>query len=630
MVYSGKSASVTVSQFTRKKILTETTNGTNVPTDYQSKLTITYESEMQSDFADIRFNTTSGVYIDYWIERYTASTSAIVWIKLPDAITDPGSYTILMYYGNAELSDGGIIKDTMIFGDEFNTDYTPVTETQTNIANNASRYESWPDIAILADGTLITAYRTCDSNTHTYDSSGRAVIKKSTDNGVTWGSEIVAINETSIDDRNVEILVFDDDGTETVILAYNTYDGVLNNCDVCVVKSTDGGDTWGSKIFVHDGLTWGSMAYLSNGKILLPYYRHSQDNYAIGVGESDDGGDTWTNYTVVANGTSQGNLTEWALVETKTAGEYTGGVYGIIRSNTENRLYKVISTDYGHTWSAATEETGLPMNRTSCAYLLRHSNGNILVNYSQTSQQVLYGSDDQCASWSFVKNLHANSGGIKYGAMVEETSSSLYVVWASNVSTSDVYGKTIRYGIEIPGWTQQTGAWTVVSGILHSPTSAGAYLRCNTPITEAPYIVTTKAMTTNNLRFITMVEANNPMVNSASLAGQISTGGNVFDLRRNWSWGPTSHVFDDDTFYITEIDVISNNNIMKVYDSNHNFLRTTSIRSNSSGINNYFGFYASSDDNEYDWIFVRKYIANEPTLSYGTASHQRKTPQIIG
>lgn len=122
MVYSALSDdSSTVSQFTRRKEIIITTAGTSTPTDYQVKLTITFEPGMQADFDDIRFNTKAGAYIDYWIESYVASTSAIVWVKLPDAITDGNVDTTHMYYCNASLSDGGNIEDTFVFGDNFNT-----------------------------------------------------------------------------------------------------------------------------------------------------------------------------------------------------------------------------------------------------------------------------------------------------------------------------------------------------------------------------------------------------------------------------------------------------------------------------------------------------------------------------
>jgi len=108
MTYDAKSDSGgTVSEFTHRIYILITTTGTSIPALYQVKVTIPWQPEMQTSFQDIRFNTAAGDYIDYWIESHTDSTTAEVWLELPNAITDPGSDTIWMYYGNAGLIDGG-------------------------------------------------------------------------------------------------------------------------------------------------------------------------------------------------------------------------------------------------------------------------------------------------------------------------------------------------------------------------------------------------------------------------------------------------------------------------------------------------------------------------------------------
>ena len=120
MVYSAKSDSTgTMSQFTRRKRITITTGGTSTPANYQAKVTVAYDSIMQTAFQDIRFNTKSGGYIDYWIESKTDSVTADVWIELPDAITDPGSDYVWMYYGNTSLTSGSSGTNTFLFFDDF-------------------------------------------------------------------------------------------------------------------------------------------------------------------------------------------------------------------------------------------------------------------------------------------------------------------------------------------------------------------------------------------------------------------------------------------------------------------------------------------------------------------------------
>lgn len=169
MVYSAKSGISTRSQFTRRKKITITTDGTSVPADYQVKLTITYEPEMQVDFDDIRFNTVSRTYINYWIEDYTTSTTATVWVELPDAITDPGSDTIWMYYGNSNLSDGGNIEDTFLLGDDFpgssiDTGKWTVTGTITVASSEAilNEDDALSSIATFGFETIVTTKSKAD------------------------------------------------------------------------------------------------------------------------------------------------------------------------------------------------------------------------------------------------------------------------------------------------------------------------------------------------------------------------------------------------------------------------------------------------------------------------------------
>ena len=131
MVYSAKSDTSTISQFTRRKSITINTNGTSTPALYQTKLTILYSPGMNADFSDIRFNTKSGTYIDYWIESKVDSDTAYVWVELIDVIADPGSDSIWMYYGNAAVSDGGVGGDTFVFFDDFSGDLSKWTTAGT-------------------------------------------------------------------------------------------------------------------------------------------------------------------------------------------------------------------------------------------------------------------------------------------------------------------------------------------------------------------------------------------------------------------------------------------------------------------------------------------------------------------
>ncbi len=88
-------------------------------TDAAVKMTISYDSDMQSDFDDLRFTDSSGTTsIPFWIEKYTASTDAVVWVKVP-TLTASDETSVYMYYGNGGVSGGSVGTTTFAMFDAF-------------------------------------------------------------------------------------------------------------------------------------------------------------------------------------------------------------------------------------------------------------------------------------------------------------------------------------------------------------------------------------------------------------------------------------------------------------------------------------------------------------------------------
>jgi hypothetical protein len=88
----------------RKRILINNSANPNELTDYQVFVNITYATSMQPDFSDLRFtwynfSSRKEEEISYWIENYTLSNYANIWIKVP--IIRASNYeTVYVYYGN--------------------------------------------------------------------------------------------------------------------------------------------------------------------------------------------------------------------------------------------------------------------------------------------------------------------------------------------------------------------------------------------------------------------------------------------------------------------------------------------------------------------------------------------------
>ena len=107
----------------RKNITINNTQNPENLTDYQVSINITYNSNMQSDFDDLRFtyyNETSNTEteIPYWIESKNDNNWAYVWVRIP-FIKANNYTTIFAYYGNpdaATKSNGTAVFD---FFDDF-------------------------------------------------------------------------------------------------------------------------------------------------------------------------------------------------------------------------------------------------------------------------------------------------------------------------------------------------------------------------------------------------------------------------------------------------------------------------------------------------------------------------------
>lgn len=87
--------------------------------DVQVRLFVSYDTDMQSDFDDLRFTDSSGTTsIPYWIESIVASASSSVWVRVPSI--GPSSFAdIYMYYGNSGATNQSSGTSTFAFFDDF-------------------------------------------------------------------------------------------------------------------------------------------------------------------------------------------------------------------------------------------------------------------------------------------------------------------------------------------------------------------------------------------------------------------------------------------------------------------------------------------------------------------------------
>ena len=94
------------------------TNTLGVQSNYQVKISVLYDADMQPDFDDLRFTNSAGTLMDYWIESKIDNTTAVVWVEI-DTLAGSGNTTLYMYYGNGASTSASNGLNTFTFFDDF-------------------------------------------------------------------------------------------------------------------------------------------------------------------------------------------------------------------------------------------------------------------------------------------------------------------------------------------------------------------------------------------------------------------------------------------------------------------------------------------------------------------------------
>ena len=103
--------------------------------DYQVRVDVAYDSDMQDDFDDILFTDDDEVtLLDFWRESYVANTNAVFWVKVADDLGG-SDQLIYMYYGNPTASTTSDGEATFLLFDDFND--ASFNTTKWDVKNNA-------------------------------------------------------------------------------------------------------------------------------------------------------------------------------------------------------------------------------------------------------------------------------------------------------------------------------------------------------------------------------------------------------------------------------------------------------------------------------------------------------------
>jgi hypothetical protein len=156
--WSASSAWYNSSWSKRRPITVDNSSNSSSLTDYQVQVTVSYDSDMNSDFSDLRFTDSDGTTeLDYWIEDYTSETSATVWVEVP-SISASSTKDIYIYYGNSSASSASNGENTFTAFDNFDDNTmnqewsiedadqdsgTSFTETNQQIQIDAGGADTW-------------------------------------------------------------------------------------------------------------------------------------------------------------------------------------------------------------------------------------------------------------------------------------------------------------------------------------------------------------------------------------------------------------------------------------------------------------------------------------------------------
>lgn len=106
--------------WTKRKAVTITGSSAGAQTNYQVKITVPYDADMQADYDDIRFTSSDGqTLLDYYLESKTNSSTADFWVEVPSIPASPDTVAVYMYYGNSSASSVSSGANTFISGTDF-------------------------------------------------------------------------------------------------------------------------------------------------------------------------------------------------------------------------------------------------------------------------------------------------------------------------------------------------------------------------------------------------------------------------------------------------------------------------------------------------------------------------------
>ena len=264
--------------------------------DYPVKVTITYDTDMQQDFSDIRFfYETASIELPYWIESKTDGVSAEIYFKAP------ADNSIYMYYGNPNASSSS--NELNVF-----TLYDPASHSFTSSSQvlNVGGGGTWDDAHVYMSSMIK------DNSTYKmwyvgHDGTNTRIGYATSNNGTSWtkyaSNPVLNLGASGTwDDTNLQYLTVIKDES-TYKMWYSGHDGT--KWRIGYATSSDG-ISWTKHasnpvIDLSTPGAWDDEGLLVNevikdGSVYKIWYSGSDGtNWRIGYATSSDGM-SWTKH----------------------------------------------------------------------------------------------------------------------------------------------------------------------------------------------------------------------------------------------------------------------------------------------------------------------------------------------
>lgn len=215
--------------------------------NYQMLTYVTYDSDMNSNFSDLKFANIYGNPLSYWIENKSDSNYANIWVESDESISTL-NYTYYMYYDNTSIitSESNYV-ETMVFPPRVlydTTDTIPLFTRRVqglDVADDGYLYGGASDsyntnghiLKIYPNGTILNYTVIDDLPKHTLVNSTAGLIYTSRLGGL-WGDSF-SIHYT--ENFTQKCSVSWSDWREQCAEAYMTEDGII--CSTTLSSTTD-------------------------------------------------------------------------------------------------------------------------------------------------------------------------------------------------------------------------------------------------------------------------------------------------------------------------------------------------------------------------------------------------------